>query len=274
MSLYDFRADPSNTDELSFYVFDNLRAAQDHTTSSIYRMDAPEDAVSLFKYLQERHPDWTIALGGSLYGVSEIDFIHHMNDDNVMLTDRQNFPHFSTPEVDGIVQNMAVQLGVTWQHDSELTGERVLVPYLPGDEPLDRYLERMELRPESPGDALTSISETYVEGHGWCDRQQLHSLSSAFGYSNPECPRVSRLNVAFVERSPAGSTRVGYVDIAPSDFKQMKTSYELGRENVRDAKASEKSVQDLAKEARERLIQRSAERGNAHATRKPQELER
>ena len=227
MALQDFRIDPGNTDRMSFYIYDNLRSQQDRMEATIYRVDTPQKAVSLFKTLQEQHPDWTIALGGSLYGTSEIDFIHRMNGDNVMLTDRQGFPHFSTPEVDATVQQMAEQLGVAWRFSNDLVGERVLVPYLPGDDPMDRYLERMELRPEIPGDALTSINEAFVEGHGWCDCAELHSLAKDFGYYNPECPRVSRLNVAFTERGPGEGARVGYVDVAPSDFRQMKDVYEL-----------------------------------------------
>ena len=128
------------------------------------------------------------------------------------------------------MQNMAEQLGVACQRDDGLTGERILIPYLLGDEPLDRYLERMKLRSDVPGDALTSINEAYVEGYGWCNRQELHTLSNAFGYYNPEYPRVSKLSVAFAEHTESGNIRVGFVDVAPSDFKQMKGAYGLEHE--------------------------------------------
>ena len=126
-----------------------------------------------------------------------------------------------------------------WQLDGSFARNSIMVPYEPDEAPLDAYFARMELRPTDPGDALTSINEAYVEEHGWCGLQELRSLASSFGYDNPECPRVSRLNVAFSEPTPGENDRIGYVDVSPADFKQMRAAYELGREEACGIKTME-----------------------------------
>ena len=233
MAGYDYRANPREVGKLSYYIFDNLRCNQDREGGNVHRFDTVQEAVAVFKYISAEHPTWTTALGGSIFGTSEVDFIQRRMGANALVTDYKNMDYWKdSSDAKQAIDAAARSLNVEWQLDNSITENSIMVPYEPIEVPLDRYLERMELRPTDPGDALTSINEAYVEEHGWCSLQELRSLASSFGYDNPECPRVSRLNVAFSEPTPGENDRVGYVDVSPADFKRMRAAYELGREEA------------------------------------------
>ena len=50
---------------------------------------------------------------------------------------------------------------------------------------------------------------------------------------------AEQLGVVFTEHTESGSTRIGFVDVAPSDFKQMKEAYELEHKATHGIKTME-----------------------------------
>lgn len=270
MAGHDYRSRPVDTERLSFYVFDNLRCQQDHQGGDIYRYDTVQEAVAAFQVLANEHPDWTIALGGSFQGTREIDFVQRRNGDNCLITDCQQIDFWKDrPDVQQAIETAMVGLKVEWQVDHELTGDSVLVPQEFDEPPLDRYFEDKELRPVNPDNALTSVQEVFADGEGWMSLQELRERTKSIGYESPDYPKVTRLNVAY--RVP-GRQRTGYVDASPRDFRLMKAAY-LERAQEKDTSRFEKSVDDLAKQAKERAAQKNLERPErAHG--KTQSVER
>ena len=253
MAGYDYRTNPRELGALSFYIFDNLRCNQDREGGNVHRFDTVQEAVAVFKYISAEHPTWTTALGGSIFGTSEVDFVQRRMGANALVMDYKNMEYWKdNPDAQRAIDAAAQGLNVEWQLDNSITKNSIMVPYEPDEAPLDAYFARMELRPTDPDNPLTSIQEAYVQGHGWLSLQELQAASRAFGYHNPERPKMPRLNVAYAAESPSGSRRTGYVDMAPSDFRQMQAAYVASREREAgaQAKGTGKSVEDLAKEAK------------------------
>ena len=275
MAGYDYRTNPREVGELSFYIFDNLRCNQDREGGNVHRLDTVQEAVAVFKYISAEHPTWTTALGGSIFGTSEVDFVQRRMGANALVMDYKNMEYWKdNPDAQRAIDAAAQGLNVEWQLDNSITKNSIMVPYEPDEAPLDAYFARMELRPTDPDNPLTSIQEAYVQGHGWLSLQELQAASRAFGYHNPECPKVSRLNVAYAAESPSGSRRTGYVDMAPSDFRQMQAAYVASREREAgaQAKGTGKSVEDLAKEAKNRATEKSLIRPEKPKATKSQDL--
>ena len=263
MGGYDYRANPQEVGKLSFYIFDNLRCNQDREGGNVHRFDTVQEAVAVFKYISAEHPTWTTALGGSIFGPSEVDFIQRRMGTNALVTDYKNMEYWRDDSgAKQAIDAAAQSLNVKWQLDNSITENSIMIPYEPDDVPLEAYFARMELRPTNPDSPLTSIQEAFVQGEGWLSLQELQTAARAFGYDNPECLKVTRLNVAYVEESPSGSRRTGYVDMAPSDFKQMQVAYVASheRDEGAQAKGAGESVEDLAKEAKGRVAEKNLAR--------------
>lgn len=275
MAGYDYRTNPREVGELSFYIFDNLRCNQDREGGNVHRFDTVQEAVAVFKYISAEHPTWTTALGGSIFGTSEVDFVQRRMGANALVMDYKNMEYWKdNPDARQAIDAAAQGLNVEWQLDNSITKNSIMVPYEPDEAPLDAYFARMELRPTDPDNPLTSIQEAFVQGHGWLSLQELQVASRAFGYHNPECPKVSRLNVAYVAESPSGSRRTGYVDMTPSDFRQMQAAYVASREREAgaQAKGTGKSVGDLVKQAKDRAIEKNLVRPEKPKATKSQDL--
>lgn len=262
----DFRTKPLKENEYTYYVFDNLRCNQDHAGGNVFRYDTVEEAIDAFRRTQSEHPDWTIALGGSINGTREIDYIQRRNGDNCLITDYQKLDAFKTPEALHAIEAAVVGLRVDWQVDHELTGASILVPHELGECPMDSYLFGMQLRPTNPDNVLTSVQEIFVEGGGWVELPELRELACFANDEKPQPPKVTAFNVAYKVRDPH-STRTGYVDISPSNFRVMKQEYqEIMREKEikREANAPEIKTmggwRDMISEAKEKATTKNLDR--------------
>lgn len=245
----DFRSKPLKNDTYTYFIFDNLRCNQDHEGGDVLRYDTIEQAIGAFERIQSEHPNWTIALGGSINGVREIDYIHRRNGDNCLITDYQKLEAFKdSPEVKKAIETAMVALKVDWQVDHDLTGNTILVPHEFGDCPLDSYLFDMQLRPGSSENVLSSVQELFVEKEGWVDLSELKALAHFDNYESPRPPKVTAFNVAYEVRG-SHSMRTGYVDVSPSNFRVMKQAYlEAMRERAEPAKDSWCNIISQSKE--------------------------
>ena len=230
MAGYDYRTDPAATDKLSFYVYDNLRSHVDRGGGNVFRCDSVPEAAAVCRYVSAEHPDWRVALGDSILGTSEIDLIQKVGDVDCVVNDYQQLDFWrDAPEVKEAIQEAAGRLQVEWQVDRSILGSPIIVPYSPGETPLDPYLQGKALRPMNPENALSAIQEAFVEGKGWLSPDELRAASKAYGHDNPECPRVSRLNAS-------------YVDMAPSGYRHMASAY---LEAAQEKAAGKEAAQDV-----------------------------
>lgn len=255
----DFRNKPLKDDTYTYYVFDNLRCNQDHAGGNVFRYDTVGEAIDSFQRIQAAHPDWTIALGGSINGVCEIDYIQRRNGDNCLITDYQKLDAFKdSPEVKKAIETAMFGLKVDWQVDHDLTGDTILVPHEFGDCPLDSYLFDMQLRPGNPENVLSSVQELFVEKEGWVELPKLKELAHFDNYEKPRPPKVTAFNVAYEVRG-SHSMRTGYVDVSPSNFRVMKQEYlETMRERPEPAKDSwSKMVSQSKEKAAAKKLERS-----------------
>ena len=127
MAGYDFRTNPEETDALSFYVFDNLNARGGENGGNIYRFDTAQEALEAFRSIGEEHPDWLVALGGSIDGVHEVDFVHRLESGELaLLTDFKLIDFWvERPDVERAVEEIQAAL------DADGMGERALGVDLP-----------------------------------------------------------------------------------------------------------------------------------------------
>lgn len=225
MAGFDFRTKPETADTMSFYIFDNLKMQESGEGGNVYRFDTMQEAIIGWRMIQAEHSDWRTALGGSVGGEREIDFIQvREGGANVLIDDFKRIDFWKDrPDVARAIEEFAAGPGIEWQTDRALLGDPILVPYAPESPSEDPFLADKALLPTNPEDALTSVSEAYVQGQGWVDLNQLKQLIRDHGSNPDERPRVSRLNVAY-ETTGKGNVergRTGYVDIKPHEMYGM-----------------------------------------------------
>ena len=96
MAGFDFRAKPETADSLSFYIFDNLKMQEMGEGGNVYRFDTMQEAIIGWRMVQAEHPDWVIALGGSVGGEREIDLVQRREGRmNVLLDDHMRIPFWA-----------------------------------------------------------------------------------------------------------------------------------------------------------------------------------
>lgn len=225
MAGFDYRTKPETANELSFYLFDNLKMQESGEGGNVYRFDTMKEAIVAFRMIRSEHPNWTTALGGSVGGGHEIDFVHVREGGVTVLID--DFQHIdfwrNRADVAQAIEEFAAGPGIEWQTDREFLGGPILVPYAPESLSDDPYLADKALMPSNPSNAFTGVVEAYVEGHGWVKAESLRRLASENRRNPDDYLRVSHLNVAY-ETTGAGSEeqgRTGYVDITPSEIDGM-----------------------------------------------------
>ena len=213
----------ANDEKLSFYVFDNLRCSQDGEGSNVHRFEALDDAIAFYEGLPK---EWTSALGGSRGDLSELDLVQRRQGSSTLITDFNNFPEWrGDSEVQQAIGALTDRLGIDVMADRSIIEGPILVPIEEQDPADDRYLADKELRLREPGSPASAINEAYLSGEGWVSPQRLSELSRDFGYSNPRCPLVSQLNVAY----EAEDGRTGQMDITPREYGFL-VEKTLGRE--------------------------------------------
>lgn len=202
----------ANDEKLRFYVFDNLRCSQDGEGGSVYRFDTLDDAVTCYERMPE---EWTTALGGSRSDLSELDLVQRRQGVSTLVTDFNNFPEWrSDPQVQQAIGALVDKLGVGLMADRSIIESPILIPLEERDPKEDRYLADKRLRMREPVSPASAINEAFVRGEGWVSAQKLSELSRDFGYSNPSCPFVTQINVAYETESG----QVGQMDITPREY--------------------------------------------------------
>ena len=268
----------ANDEKLAFFVFDNLRCSQDGEGGGVYRFERLDDAVACY----ERMPkEWTTALGGSRSDLSELDLVQRRQGVSTLVTDFNNFPEWrADAQVQQAIGALVERLGIGLVADRSIIRGPILVPLEGRDPANDRYLSDKKLRLRDAAWPASAINEAFVRGEGWVSPQKLSELSRDFGYSNPSCPFVTQLNVAY----EADGGRIGQMDVTPREFGFL-VERTLGRELALQsqgafcehgtvnslmgqvhqwreaaAPAAESSLDEAKKQARERAGEKNEER--------------
>ncbi|MBR3689650.1 MAG: hypothetical protein IKL97_00920, partial [Eggerthellaceae bacterium] len=247
MAGYDYRTKPETANELSFYLFDNLKMQESGQGGNVYRFDTMKEAITAFRMIRAEHPDWTVALGGSVGGEREIDFIQVREGGvNVLIDDFKRIDFWKDrPDVTQAIEEFAAGPGIEWQTDREMLGGPILVPYAPESASEDPVLADKALFPKNPANALTGVSEAYVQGYGWVDFDQLKQLVREHGSNPDERPKVSLLNVAYETMGKNGEERgrTGYIDIKPVELYGMADRFRELRD-IRDQEREERLMME------------------------------
>lgn len=240
-------------DKVSFYVFADLRAAQNRHAFEIYRYDSLEDAMAKYCDLPESH---TPALGMHLSACSELDLLQRRDGEHVLVTDYLNYPDWRTsPDVLDAVDTLCQDFRIQWQYDSKCLGTLILIPMerIPGYTIPDTAFNDKMLRPEEPlrygrqPNPITAINEGFVPGQGWTDFQTLHAEAERFGYDDPRCVRVKTFNVNYTD----ANGHAGQADLRPMDLRILLDRYTL---QYGEREQAEKLIDNLSHEISELLV--------------------
>lgn len=227
-------------EKFSFYVVENLRFEQDKSGNfSLTRHDKLEDAIKTFNELPA---NFTSALGGTL-GKGEIDFIHRVNGEAVLVNDFKFVEAWDNPLVHRALEMMKSRLGVEYESDVRMfIDHSVLVP-LQNEKPvlnsyfMDKYLLPQEdaekaviLRYGSPDQYPenhpvhtehfnSAVNEVFVGGQGWIKGEDFfNKLNSINSYENPERLKVMKININYIDMNG----RTGQADINPHEFALLR----------------------------------------------------
>lgn len=218
MSHYDYRQSEGK-DSLSYYIFANLRSHIDGEGGDFYRYDTLSEAIQKYRDIAREHPHWTIALGGCIGSVGEIDFIHRRHGANVLVDDFQRIDGWNErAEVKEAVRQFHHECGIEWQPDRSLLEDTVFIPYAPEGRSDDPVLSNKALLPRNPEFPITSVSEAYVGGRGWISLDDLRQEAREAKRDIMRRPMVSRLSVAY---ETMDGRHTGHVDIEPNEFRGM-----------------------------------------------------
>lgn len=231
MPRFDQRTVPQ--DQITFYVFDDLRFQQNRESSGrsncdIFYFDTLEEALEKFKDI----PEWMTPALGMSWGMGEWDVIHRREGFNVLSTDYSSVERWrKNPEALGYVDRLCSALNVAWVYDSRtIPNDTILVPrtpwfqWLPDRAVLDKSLclreRKSYLRQPSP---LSAINEVFCQGDGWLTYEEFRKKAEDFGYDNPHCLRVHTFNVSYTD----ANGHEGQIDVSPGDFRILLERYAL-----------------------------------------------
>lgn len=210
---------------MKFYVHNNLRGSQDNVKMEVFRFDNLADAIAKYKELPK---EWTTALGGSIGGVSALDFVQRINGNSAIVQDYQKIPRFGERGdmmniLNVLKEELAIQFRLVqdihpWVSVLDRVHELDAVTGSAKEEkPLSAYYDGKVLYSSSR--ALNSaIREVCVEEKGWMDPKEFATLCKD-GYSDSYRPIVQLINVAYIEPDTG---YVGQADISAGDFVKLK----------------------------------------------------
>lgn len=241
------KSDVMETKDLRFFIFNNLRFQQDGMKSEVYRFDTLQEAVEKFNVLPK---EYTAALGVTLDERSELDLIHRVNGEAVLIKDYIHIEKYANnPAIQKVVSDLVYQLNICYElngglfnvHSSQIKSPEefcaengleakdefkylsvaILTPLADHTRKLDSYFkDKTLLCKPHVNNLLHSINEVYIEGKGWVAGKEFmkHINKSNYNYNNAALPIVSRLNINYVD--VVGHK--GQADISPYNFTLLR----------------------------------------------------
>lgn len=226
-------------EKLRFFTFNNLRHQQDGMNAEVKRFDSLDEALQEYNSLPK---EYTTALGITLKEFSELDFVHRVNGESVLVNDyKRNGNYIGNGLVLQVAQALVEKLGIEYEFDSLLFNSHfskvpvsesfarkfdfhyldaaVLTP-LQHSADLNSYFKDKYLRAEKgSGSLLSAINQVYVEGEGWVNGKDfLTRLNDLYMYRDSMRYKVNTLNVNYVDLNGYE----GQADIYPRDFKLLR----------------------------------------------------
>lgn len=191
--FHDFRTKP--TSELTFYAIDDLRAQFKGKSFQIFRFDTIQQAIDKYN---EFDKSLTSAIGGSIHGTHEIDFVHQYNGEPALVCDYKNTNYWrNAPQAQAAIKTVVDTLEIKWQMDN-IGRALVLTPnsfYFPSTH--DNYLNNLSLIPFKNFDKACDrfVSEVYIDGEGWKSGRWLEEQENLRNPGNSDkVYKVLRLN--------------------------------------------------------------------------------
>ena len=237
---------------MKFYVYNNLRSQQDKMKSELFRFDDLKEAIAKFNELPK---EWTTAIGGTVNGISEIDFVHRRNGEAVLINDYQNIPVFNEhEEMNSVLDELKKSLKIHYEMLGGIHPNTSVLSELREFNEMDSYFENKSLNLLSKETApfqvndhfgsnvvnksgssfnelinFSAVNEVYVEDKGWMTPIDFINLNKDF-YENSYVPKVKFLNISYKDLN---NGTIGQADISPKDYLQLKETTLL-REAVND----------------------------------------
>lgn len=217
MAKFDFRTKPK--EELTFYVFDNLRVHEMKKGSSIYYYDTLEEAIKKFG---ECSKDWSTAIGCSVQGVHEVDLVHRVNGVPARVMDFYGMVNFQNrTDVHEAMNKLVKDLSIQYQMVFGIHPRRSVLAALEDPNYMDSYLKDKVLfiPKERRSTALfASMDEVYVQGQGWMETLEFLKAYPNDTYHDPHTPVVDMVNAHYMEMKTG---YIGQCDMSPVSFKNM-----------------------------------------------------
>lgn len=224
MPTFDYRTKPESA--WTFYVVDHLP-----TMSNLYRFDTVQEAIDQYKSLPDHLRS---AIGSSFYNRREIDHIHRIDGQAVLIRDmdrmKDSLWRDSTVIADA-VKLMREQLHVEYELSTDMFGSQrgsVAIPVMDG--PCENMLHPSKmLDPKVPDRPLSAINEVFVEKCGWIpmlqflEEQESRTWSREHGY---RVPFVNNLNIRYMDRRG----HMGQVDVKPADYFALCDAYKRSQD--------------------------------------------
>ena len=224
MSMYDFRTKPDT--EWTYYVVDHLP-----TMTNLYRYDTVEEAI---KKYNEIPSNMRSAIGSSLQNHYEIDHVHRIDDQTVLVTDIErtgNAIWRDSEEIQNAVALMKRELKVCYELNSDifLKGTPVAIPLSDPSHSLSSYFNNKRLDPKISDRPLSGINEVHSSEHGWIKAVNFLDI-----LRNREWTReggypvhfVNQINIRYVDKYGYR----GQADVTPQEFIKLKEMYEKSLE--------------------------------------------
>ena len=251
---------------MKFYVHNNLRGSQDKVKMEVFRFDNLADAITKYKELPK---EWTTALGGSIGGRSEIDFVQRIEGKNALVQDYQKIPRFGERgDMMNVLNVLKAELAIQFRlvpdiHPRVSVLERfyeldAMAGSAKEEKPLSDYYDGKVLYPSSKA-LNTAIREVCVEEKGWLEPKEFAALCED-GYSDSYRPVVQFINAAYVEPETG---YVGQADLSAGDFvkfKEKTAAFLKERENGSIDVQIASAQKVLGKEKKEQVSNKEFER--------------
>ena len=201
--------------ELSYYVFNNLRGEQDGVDMKVYRYDSLREAVEKFSELPK---EWTTALGLSINRKAEIDVVHRIAGEAVLVTDYENMKTFQNrTDVKEAVNFVISDLNIKKEMLFDIHPKVSVISRIQNSPYWNSYFNDKVLLTGDEGKGYEAISEVCVQGRGWISPLHFKKLVNS-GYEDSYRPEVELINVRYFSTEKGGR---GAMDVSPRQFLML-----------------------------------------------------